>query len=61
MDTKVQLTELCTFWAIQTYGVANLSWTSYAHRYANNTENVIYRVFFVFFLPGVIAEQKATF
>ena len=40
------------------YEHANLGWTSSAHRYGKKTENVIFRVFLVFFLPGVYGEQR---
>ena len=43
--------------AIRTYR----SWfTSSIHRYGNCTENVIFRLFFVFFLPGIFGEQNPT-
>ena len=46
--------------ALLAYAHASIGWTSSAHRYGKYTENIIFRVFLVFFLPEVYGEQKAT-
>ena len=62
-------TELCTFWTSQTFGSGNLcflcimhefghSWTSSAYRYVRYSENIIFGVWMVFFLPGIHGEKK---
>ena len=40
------------------YGEGNLGWTTSAHRYGKNTENIIFWVFLVFFLPGYIVNKR---
>ena len=47
-------------WVQLAYGHANLGWTSSARSYGKYTENVIFTVFLVFFLPGIYREPKAT-
>ena len=47
-------------WAKLAFRDGNLGWTSSPHMYGKYAENVIFRVFLLFFLPRMYGEQKAT-